>query len=67
MAYILLKLQTLQHLSIPSNAFLLILGTNIAYFHLVVYLILMTLLMSAVRVQISRKLSKTVTNLSITE
>ena len=28
MAYILLKLQTLQHLSIPFNAFLLILGTK---------------------------------------
>ena len=67
MAYILLKLQTLQHLSIPFNAFLLILGTNIAYFHLGVYLILMTLLTSAVRVQISRNLCKTVTNLSITE
>ena len=55
------------YLFVPFNAFLLILGTNIAYFHLGVYLILMTLLVSAVRVQISRKLYKTATNLCITE
>ena len=66
MAYILLKLQTLQHyIFLYFLMHLLILGRNIAYFHLGVYLILMTLLMSAVRLQISRKLYKTITNLYI--